>query len=108
MFTLLFEVTTLSFPTAPALTNGLESGALSSFNDVEAATLVGGLVALSTVGGAAALGAALLPGQTAAGLLTAGTFVGLGEVKKRTGTYLPFLHSKDEVTAVKDADATAV
>lgn len=69
-----------------------DSGA---FSDLDPAT-VGGLAGLAVTGGSAALvGAALLPGQVAAGLLVSGTFVGLGEVNRRKGSYLPFLDSKE-------------
>ena len=74
---------------APA---GFNSGA---FSDVDPAT-VAGVSALAVTGGAAALvGAAVLPGQVAVGVATGGLFVGLGEVNRRTGSYLPFLDSKE-------------
>ena len=78
-----------------------QSGA---FADVDVATLGGGAVALATLGGAAGLGVALLPGQVAFGLTTAGGFVALGEVHRRTGSYLPFLDD-EETRARKQARA---
>ena len=77
--------------------SGLQSGAVSAFGDIEAATLVGAAVAASTVGGAALVGTMLIPGQVVSGLAIGGALVGLGETKARTGSYLPFL-KKDEVT----------
>ena len=79
----------------------VDSGA---FADLDAATLGGGVVALATLGGAAGLGVALLPGQVAFGLTTAGGFVALGEVNRRTGSYLPFLDD-EETRARKQARA---
>ena len=66
-----------------------------AFADVDAAT-VAGCAALAVTGGAAAfVGAAVLPGQVAVGVTTGGLFLGLGEVNRRTGSYLPFLDSKE-------------
>ena len=90
------------------------SGAIS---DVDPAT-VAGVAGLAVTGGAAALvGAAVLPGQVAVGVATSGLFVGLGEVNRRTGSYLPFLDSKegrernqaraDRLNAQRDAKADA-
>ena len=78
------------------LTTDTPDSQSGAFADVDVATLCGGAVALATVGGAAGLGAALLPGQVALGLTTAGGFVAVGEVKRRTGSYLPFLDSEEE------------
>ena len=102
----------MSFRTVTS--DGFEAGA---FNDLDTATFVG-LGTLAATGGAAALvGAAVLPGQVAAGLLTGGAFVGLGEVNRRTGSYLPFLDTEEERTrkqaradkrnAQRDAEADA-
>ena len=67
-------------------------------SDFDTATFVG-LGTLAATGGAAALvGAAVLPGQVAVGLLTGGAFVGLGEVNRRTGSYLPFLDNEEART----------
>lgn len=92
MYKLLSEVLLLATRNTTHAPLSVDSGA---FADVDAATLAGGAVALATVGGAAGLGAALLPGQVALGLTTAGGFVALGEVKRRTGSYLPFLDDED-------------
>ena len=81
----------MAFKTA-SVTSGHESG---RFTDLDPAT-VAGLSAVALTGGAAALvGAAVLPGQVAVGVATGGLFVGLGEVNRRTGSYLPFLDSKE-------------
>ena len=90
------------------------SGALP---DLDPATLAG-VAGLALTGGSAAfVGAAVLPGQVACGVLTSGVFVGLGEVNRRTGSYLPFLDSKearernqaraDKRNAARDAKADA-
>ena len=86
MSNLLSGGSTLAFnkTSAPA---GFNSGA---FSDVDPAT-VAGVSALAVTGGAALVGAAVLPGQVAVGVATGGLFVGLGEVSRRTGSYLPSL-----------------
>lgn len=71
------------------------SGAVT---DLDPATLTGVAAATLTLGGATFVGAALLPAQTFGGLAVAGSALGLGEVKRRTGSYLPFLPKKDGET----------
>ena len=71
------------------------SGAVT---DLDPATLTGVAAAGLTLGGATFVGAALLPGQVFGGTAVAGTCLALGEVKRRTGSYLPFLGGKDDDT----------
>lgn len=85
------NVQTLSTPA----TSGADSGFLSDANGLTVAAL--GLTGV-TAGGALFVGATVLPAQVFGGLAAAGALAVGGEVKNRTGHYLPFLHDK------KDAD----
>ena len=84
--------------TSNTLTTETPDSQSGAFADLDLATVGGGAVALATLGGAAGLGVALLPGQVAFGLTTAGGFVALGEVKRRTGSYLPFFDDEETRT----------
>ena len=106
------EVLTLAFKKTTDVTH--TSGALT---DLDPATL-SGVAGLALTGGSAAfVGAAVLPGQVATGVLVSGMFLGLGEVNRRTGSYLPFLDSEegrernqaraDKRNAARDAKADA-
>ncbi len=74
-----------------------------AFTDLDPATLTGVAAAGLTLGGATFVGAALLPGQVFGGSAVAGTCLALGEVKRRTGSYLPFLGGKDTDTKQESA-----
>jgi hypothetical protein len=80
----------------------VKSGALA---DIDPALIAAGVVGVSTVGAATMVGAMILPGQIATGLATAGGLAGAAEVRRRTGSYLPFLKSKDEQAVVVEASA---
>ena len=93
----------MAFRTLSSTSNTATSGA---FSDLDPATVAGLAAVGLTGGGAFFVGATVLPAQVATGFLVAGTCVGLGEVNRRTGTYLPFL-KKQEDAVTGDADATA-
>lgn len=80
----------------------------SSLLDANALTLVGAGVAAGTLGGAAFLGLLVAPGQVVGGALAGAVLCAGGEVKNRTGSYLPFLKDKQEPTPVTDTTAVAV
>ena len=89
---------------APA---GFTSGADSSFlDDANALTLCGMGLAAVTAGGALFIGAAVAPTQVVGGLVAAGTLAAGGEVKNRTGSYLPFF-KKDAEAAPTPETVTA-
>ena len=67
-----------------------------AFSDLDPAQVAGLSCVALTGGGAALIGAAVLPAQVATGLLIGGACIGAGEVNRRTGSYLPFLNKKDE------------
>ncbi len=81
--------------------DGFSSGADAAlFTDTNALTIAGAGVGLVTAGGALFVGAAVAPSQVLGGALAATTLCVGGEVKRRTGSYLPFLDKKDEAPAV--------
>ena len=88
------------------------SGASSTFGDTEAATLVGAAVCASAVGSAAVIGAMVVPAQVIGCLAIGGTLVALGETKKSTGSYIPFIGKDNEAAPkrpqVSDLASTAV
>ena len=85
------------------------SGADASFlTDANALTLVGLGLGAVTAGGALFVGAAVAPSQVVGGALAAGVLCAGGEVKNRTGSYLPFLHDKQVAAPVTDTTAVAV
>ena len=100
MFKLLLGAFTLAFKTVSA-PDGFASG---GFTDLNPATVTGLAAGTLTLGGAAFVGAAFLPGQVLGGAALATTCLGLGEVKNRTGSYLPFL-GKDTAEPAPAVDA---
>ena len=76
--------------------------------DTNALTLAGAGVGLVTAGGALFVGAAVAPSQVLGGALAATTLCVGGEVKRRTGSYLPFLDKKDEAPAVAATETVEV
>ena len=93
----------MAFKRQSARTN-VESGALA---DIDPALIAAGVVGVSTVGAATMVGAMVLPGQIATGLATAGGLAGAAEVRRRTGSYLPFLKGKDDKQQAVVVEATA-
>jgi hypothetical protein len=91
--------------TAPAAaSSGADTGI---FTDTNALTIAGAGVGLVTAGGALFVGAAVAPSQVLGGALAASTLCVGGEVKRRTGSYLPFLDKKEEAPADTAASAPA-
>ena len=74
----------------------VDSNVSGAFSDLDPAQVAGLSCVALTGGGAALIGAAVLPAQVATGLLIGGACIGAGEVNRRTGSYLPFLAKKDE------------
>ena len=83
----------------------VDANVSGAFSDQPVATYVGVGIAVGTLGGAALVGAAVLPAQTAAGVALGGGIAALGEVKRRTGSYFPFLDKKEEDKAEAPAAA---
>ena len=82
-----------------AQSHDLASGAgLDFLNDANAMTIAGLAAGTCTLGGALFIGAAVAPAHVVGGTLAAGTFIAAGEVKNRTGSFLPFLKKGDEPT----------
>lgn len=76
-------------------------------NDANGLTLAAVAVGAVSCGGALFVGAAVAPGQVLGGLAVATTLAVGGEVKNKTGHYLPFLHSDDTVTDTQAQPAAA-
>lgn len=73
------------------------------FNDANGLTLAGVGLGAVTCGGALFVGAAVAPAQVLGGGLAAATLLAGGQVKDRTGSYLPFLKSKETQAEVSAA-----
>lgn len=86
----------------------VSSGAgLDVFNDANALTLAAVGVGAVTAGGAVFVGLAVAPSQVLGGALAASALAVGGEVKSRTGSYLPFLkEKKQEAAPVTEAAAS--
>ena len=86
--------------TCDSATSGADVGFLT---DANALTLVGVGLGAVTAGGALFVGAAVAPSQVVGGALAAGVLCAGGEVKNRTGSYLPFLKDSDSPAATTPA-----
>lgn len=88
--------------------DGYASGAATDMlSDANALTIGGAAVGLVTAGGALFVGAAVAPSQVLGGALAASTLCVAGEVKNRTGSYLPFLKDKTSNSDTTEAPAPA-
>jgi hypothetical protein len=86
---------------------GSTSGAgFDVLNDANGMTIAGAALGTITCGGALFIGAAVAPAHVVGGALAAGAFLTAGEVKSRTGSYLPFLKDKETVTPASEATVT--
>ena len=80
------------------MTNRNQSNNSFANLDINPAQGVGIATGVVTVGGAVAVGAAVLPAQVATGLAICGLACAMGQAKKETGHYLPFLHNDKSMT----------
>lgn len=92
---------TLSAPPAD-LSSGAGMDVLSDANALTYASV--GLGAF-TLGGAAFVAAAVAPAHVIGGTLATATCLAGSEVKRRTGSYLPFLDSKEDKAPVASVTA---
>ena len=85
------------------------SGSSSILTEQNALTLAGVALGAITIGGSAFVAAAVAPGHVIGGSLATGTLLVGGHIKKTTGSYFPFLDTKDDevtptpITAVSAA-----
>ena len=79
---------------SPRLDND-QAGFTVDLKDMEIATVGGTVLGVSTLAGAAAIGTVVMPAQVIGGVAIAGTLIVAGQVKKDTGSYLPFLRKAD-------------
>lgn len=70
-------------------------------------SLAGVATGAITLGGACFIATAVAPVQVMAGVTTAGTCLALGQAKKQTGSYLPFLGKSNDNKQAEAAPAAA-
>jgi len=79
-----------------------QSGASLLPADCDTMTYLGIGAGVLTLGGTAFVGAAVMPAQAAGGIFTTAGLLGASEIKRRTGSYLPFLATEKQEQKAAD------
>ena len=84
--------------TSNPITSETSGADLGFLKDQNVMTIAGVALGATTLGASAVVGAVSAPGSALSGVIMTGMCLGGGHLKKTTGSYLPFLGDKKDVT----------
>tara|TARA_R110001592_G_scaffold253237_2_gene516141 strand:+ start:1336 stop:1638 length:303 start_codon:yes stop_codon:yes gene_type:complete len=94
--------------TSTSITSDASGADFGFLKDQNVLTIAGVALGATTLGATAVIGAVSVPGSTLSGLIMTGMCLGGGHLKKTTGSCLPFLGDKKDVTPTLVTPVTTV